>query len=132
MMFGSLGQQFDFGEWSTPPPPAGPVITDLPATPWVAPPSKEATAAYIAKADPRTAVPLLSSQEATQILCTQEAMVCPDGSTVGRTGPNCEFAPCPTSWEGIPEDWWNTDLLSFPPWAYLLVGGGILWLMTRK
>ncbi len=27
--------------------------------------------------------------------CTQEAKLCPDGSAVGRTGPNCEFAPCP-------------------------------------
>ncbi len=27
--------------------------------------------------------------------CTQEAKQCPDGSYVGRTGPNCEFAPCP-------------------------------------
>jgi hypothetical protein len=27
--------------------------------------------------------------------CTMEAKVCPDGSSVGRTGPNCEFAPCP-------------------------------------
>ncbi|EKD84788.1 MAG: hypothetical protein ACD_38C00161G0009 [uncultured bacterium] len=27
--------------------------------------------------------------------CTNEAMVCPDGSAVGRVGPNCEFAPCP-------------------------------------
>ena len=27
--------------------------------------------------------------------CTQEAKLCPDGSYVGRTGPNCEFAPCP-------------------------------------
>ncbi len=23
-----------------------------------------------------------------------EARICPDGSAVGRTGPNCEFAPC--------------------------------------
>ena len=30
-----------------------------------------------------------------QVACTQEAMLCPDGSFVGRTGPNCEFAPCP-------------------------------------
>ncbi len=29
------------------------------------------------------------------IACTMEAKVCPDGSAVGRTGPNCEFAPCP-------------------------------------
>lgn len=28
--------------------------------------------------------------------CTQEAKICPDGNAVGRTGPNCEFAPCPT------------------------------------
>ncbi|MDP3735123.1 MAG: hypothetical protein Q8R39_01695 [bacterium] len=28
--------------------------------------------------------------------CTEEAKLCPDGSTVGRTGPNCEFAACPS------------------------------------
>jgi len=27
--------------------------------------------------------------------CTMEAKLCPDGSYVGRTGPNCEFSPCP-------------------------------------
>ncbi len=26
--------------------------------------------------------------------CTLEARICPDGSAVGRSGPNCEFAPC--------------------------------------
>lgn len=29
--------------------------------------------------------------------CTLEAKICPDGSSVGRTGPNCEFAACPTA-----------------------------------
>ncbi len=29
------------------------------------------------------------------IACTMDARVCPDGSAVGRVGPNCEFAPCP-------------------------------------
>lgn len=29
------------------------------------------------------------------IACTMEAKICPDGSAVGRIGPNCEFAPCP-------------------------------------
>jgi len=29
------------------------------------------------------------------ISCTQEAKACPDGSTVTRTGPNCEFTQCP-------------------------------------
>jgi len=29
------------------------------------------------------------------VICTMDAMMCPDGSYVGRTGPRCEFAPCP-------------------------------------
>ena len=29
------------------------------------------------------------------LACTEEAKICPDGSGVGRTGPNCEFAACP-------------------------------------
>ena len=29
------------------------------------------------------------------VACTQEAKICPDGSAVSRTGPNCEFAQCP-------------------------------------
>lgn len=29
------------------------------------------------------------------IACTMEAKQCPDGSYVGRSGPNCEFAKCP-------------------------------------
>jgi hypothetical protein len=31
------------------------------------------------------------------IACTMEAKICPDGSAVGRTGPNCEFAACPSN-----------------------------------
>jgi len=31
------------------------------------------------------------------VACTAEAKLCPDGSAVGRTGPNCEFAPCRNS-----------------------------------
>jgi|GEM_PF-1764311 len=29
--------------------------------------------------------------------CPEDAKVCPDGTTVSRTGPNCEFAPCPAT-----------------------------------
>lgn len=29
------------------------------------------------------------------VACTLDAKICPDGSSVGRVGPNCEFAPCP-------------------------------------
>jgi 3-deoxy-D-manno-octulosonic-acid transferase len=28
-------------------------------------------------------------------VCTQEALICADGSSVGRTGPACTFAACP-------------------------------------
>jgi hypothetical protein len=31
------------------------------------------------------------------VVCTMEAKLCSDGSYVGRTGPNCEFSPCPAS-----------------------------------
>lgn len=34
-------------------------------------------------------------QNPNQKACTMEAKICPDGSGVGRTGPNCEFAECP-------------------------------------
>lgn len=29
--------------------------------------------------------------------CTLDAKICPDGSAVGRTGPNCEFSACPSA-----------------------------------
>jgi hypothetical protein len=28
--------------------------------------------------------------------CNADAKICPDGSAVGRTGPNCEFTACPS------------------------------------
>jgi len=31
------------------------------------------------------------------VACTMEAKQCPDGSYVSRTGPKCEFSPCPSS-----------------------------------
>ena len=36
--------------------------------------------------------------------CTQEAKICQDGSAVGRTDPNCEFAPCPKTDKGKEEN----------------------------
>ena len=29
------------------------------------------------------------------VACTMDAKLCPDGSAVGRVGPDCAFAPCP-------------------------------------
>ena len=40
-------------------------------------------------------IPTLPGNGPAVIGCTMEAMICPDGSAVGRTGPNCEFAKCP-------------------------------------
>lgn len=37
----------------------------------------------------------LGSKSIQPIACTTEAKLCPDGSSVGRTGPKCEFAVCP-------------------------------------
>ncbi len=31
------------------------------------------------------------------VACTMEAKMCPDGSYVGRQGPQCEFSPCPAA-----------------------------------
>ena len=36
---------------------------------------------------------IYKSQE--PVSCTMEAKLCPDGSSVGRSGPNCEFTACP-------------------------------------
>lgn len=30
------------------------------------------------------------------VACTMEAKLCPDGSSVGRVGPKCEFSDCPS------------------------------------
>lgn len=39
--------------------------------------------------------PQNSGKEGSQTICTMDAKICPDGSSVGRTGPDCEFSPCP-------------------------------------
>ncbi|OGH42360.1 MAG: hypothetical protein A3H79_01020 [Candidatus Levybacteria bacterium RIFCSPLOWO2_02_FULL_36_8b] len=41
-----------------------------------------------------------SKNKPNQQACTEEAKQCPNGSFVGRTGPNCEFSPCPITYEG--------------------------------
>lgn len=37
----------------------------------------------------------LQKMSERQVVCTADAKECPDGSYVGRVGPNCEFKPCP-------------------------------------
>ena len=38
-----------------------------------------------------------SASSTNEVACTMEAKLCPDGSYVSRTGPNCEFATCPAA-----------------------------------
>ena len=40
------------------------------------------------------ALPFLGGDNVGNV-CPQDAKLCPDGSSVGRTGVNCEFAECP-------------------------------------
>ncbi len=42
---------------------------------------------------------LLVGCEQKPVACTLEAKICPDGSSVGRVGPDCEFEPCPAEAE---------------------------------
>lgn len=37
----------------------------------------------------------------TDVACTEEARICPDGSGVARQGPNCEFPDCPSEMSAI-------------------------------
>jgi len=37
--------------------------------------------------------------------CTEEAKLCPDGSSVGRVPPSCDFAPCPSVICNCPTDY---------------------------
>lgn len=36
-----------------------------------------------------------------RVACPMDARLCPDGTAVGRSGPDCSFAPCPG--EGVEE-----------------------------
>jgi len=48
---------------------------------------------------------LCPKEETENVACTQETKICPDGSYVSRTGPNCEFAGCPIIEQNETADW---------------------------
>lgn len=51
----------------------------------------------------------LSPASPGQTACTLDAKVCPDGTSVGRVGPDCEFTPCPREQTTIdPIENWKT------------------------
>jgi hypothetical protein len=41
--------------------------------------------------------PIVPGRQDDTVFCTADVKECPDGSFVGRVGPTCQFAPCPTS-----------------------------------
>lgn len=41
--------------------------------------------------------------DSDKVVCTMDAFLCSDGSYVGRTGPNCQFAACPNSQKNFPQ-----------------------------
>ena len=64
----------------------------------------------------------MAKSQKKPVACTMEAKICPDGSAVGRTGPNCEFSPCPISAAATVTEGWltHTDVAaglsySYPP-----------------
>ena len=58
------------------------------------------------------------------VACTMEAKVCPDGSAVGRSGPNCEFADCPiivdptASWKTYANDEYGFEIKYPSDWIF--------------
>jgi len=74
------------------------------------------------KTPPATSAPVIPVPKKVPdkpVACTQEAMLCPDGSYVSRTGPNCEFAACPQPPQELPanEDNENQVQPSIEPYS---------------
>lgn len=99
-----------------PPPPETPTITPVPVVPPVTSTEENVTIqGNTKKGSPLMIIAIilalvavlavvayvlgakLLSPSPKPIACTSEAKICPDGSSVGRVGPNCEFATCPIS-----------------------------------
>lgn len=60
----------------------------------------------------------ISNHAFAQNACTMEARMCPNGTFVGRTGPNCEFAPC-----GDTTTVCTTDVQSCPDGSFVSRSG---------
>ncbi|HPN54816.1 MAG TPA: DUF333 domain-containing protein [Candidatus Moranbacteria bacterium] len=58
-----------------------------------------------------------------QKACTEEAKICPDGSAVGKVGPNCEFTKCPEEK--------NTQIAN-PASTYCVKNGGTSEIITAE
>lgn len=60
------------------------------------------------------------------VACTMDAKLCPDGSSVGRVAPSCEFAPCPSpTMQAVA----GGGILSFPSYELLIPAD---WTVNRE
>jgi hypothetical protein len=62
---------------------------------------------------------VLDEQRKDEVGCTMEAKICPDGTAVGRSGPDCAFAACPSVPNG------NDAIRVTSPKAYAVVGSPV-------
>lgn len=47
---------------------------------------------------------MVNGADDNAVVCTMDAKLCPDGSYVGREGPNCEFRACPDEANGAEDE----------------------------
>lgn len=78
---------------SIPPPPPGQQYCPRPTpTPCPTPPT---CSGQLIIGDPKDTSQCPVYRCSRNVVCTQEAKLCPNGTYVSRGGPNCEFTPCP-------------------------------------
>ncbi len=46
----------------------------------------------------------IGNNEEENVVCTMDALLCPDGSYVGRVPPDCQFEACPIPDDAVMED----------------------------
>lgn len=75
-----------------------------------------------------TLPPNTEEEPPESVVCTADAKQCPDGSYVSRTGPNCEFAACPTQSIRVPKTH-NVSIQSFSygDSIHVQVGDTVVW-----
>jgi hypothetical protein len=70
----------------------------------------------------------LKLNQQNQVACTMDAKICPDGSSVGRGGPNCDFIACPeenNSWKTYKNNEYGFEV-NFPDsWKGYTVENGV-------
>ncbi|MCF7835734.1 MAG: hypothetical protein K9M15_01290 [Candidatus Marinimicrobia bacterium] len=68
-------------------------------------------------------IELKSVHRDVEPVCTADAKICPDGSSVGRVGPDCEFEKCPeevadltTNWKTYRNEEFGFEIGILPTW----------------